>query len=123
LPFLRASINALSEVRAHLSYITNQDDMTALGSLGIELKPPAADVPAFEILRDRRRGQSLGQLARNYNASRATIQRLLREAELKHAGARSMSQRPAVLLDVQACEESATRSPRFISAWCLFQKE
>ena len=31
------------------------------------------------ILRDRRRGQSLGQLARNYNASRTTIHRVLRE--------------------------------------------
>jgi DNA invertase Pin-like site-specific DNA recombinase len=31
------------------------------------------------ILRDRQRGQSLGQLARNYNASRATIHRVLRE--------------------------------------------
>ena len=31
------------------------------------------------ILRDRQNGQSLGQLARNYNASRATIHRVIRE--------------------------------------------
>jgi hypothetical protein len=31
------------------------------------------------IVRDRQRGQSLGQLARNYNTSRATIHRVLRE--------------------------------------------
>ncbi len=31
------------------------------------------------ILRDRQRGQSLGQLARNYRASRATIHRVLHE--------------------------------------------
>jgi DNA invertase Pin-like site-specific DNA recombinase len=31
------------------------------------------------ILLDRQRGQSLGQLARNYNASRATIHRVLHE--------------------------------------------
>jgi DNA invertase Pin-like site-specific DNA recombinase len=31
------------------------------------------------ILRDRQHGQSLGQLARNYSASRATIHRVLRE--------------------------------------------
>jgi DNA invertase Pin-like site-specific DNA recombinase len=37
------------------------------------------------IVRDRQRGQSLGQLAGNYNTSRATIHRVLRE----HAATRS----------------------------------
>jgi len=37
------------------------------------------DLDREAIVRDRRRGQSLGQLARNYNVSRTTVYRVLQE--------------------------------------------
>jgi DNA invertase Pin-like site-specific DNA recombinase len=43
-------------------------------------KPLELDRPA--ILRDRQRGQSLGQLARSYRVSRATIHRILHQQAL-----------------------------------------
>ena len=43
-------------------------------------QPPVLDREA--IFRDRKRGLSLGQLPKNYGASRATIHRVLRERTL-----------------------------------------
>jgi DNA invertase Pin-like site-specific DNA recombinase len=48
-------------------------------------KPLALDRPA--ILRDRQRGHSLGQLAKSYRASRATIHRVLKEHATTSLGA------------------------------------
>jgi DNA invertase Pin-like site-specific DNA recombinase len=46
---------------------------------GRHIGRPALSLDRQAILRDRQRGHSLGLLARNYNASRATIHRLLNE--------------------------------------------
>jgi DNA invertase Pin-like site-specific DNA recombinase len=72
-------IGAIAELERNLIIERVRAGMRRARLEGRHIGRPALELDPAAILRDRERGQSLGQLARSYGVSRTTIHRMLRE--------------------------------------------
>ena len=72
-------IGAIAELERNLIIERVRAGMRRARLEGRHIGRPSLDLDPAAILRDRQRGQSLGQLARSYRVSRTTIHRVLRE--------------------------------------------
>jgi DNA invertase Pin-like site-specific DNA recombinase len=72
-------IGAIAELERNLIIERVRAGMRRARLEGRRIGRQPLDLDREAIVRDRRRGQSLGQLAKNYCVSRATIHRVLRE--------------------------------------------
>jgi DNA invertase Pin-like site-specific DNA recombinase len=72
-------IGAIAELERNLIIERVRAGMRRARLEGRHIGRPSLELDPAAILRDRQRGQSLGQLARSYRVSRSTIHRVLRE--------------------------------------------
>ena len=72
-------IGAIAELERNLIIERVRAGMRRARLEGRHIGRPSLKLDPAAILRDRQRGQSLGQLARSYRVSRTTIHRVLRE--------------------------------------------
>ena len=72
-------IGAIAELERNLIIERVRAGMRRARLEGRHIGRKPLDLDRTAILRDRQRGQSLGQLAKSYRVSRATIHRVLRE--------------------------------------------
>ena len=72
-------IGAIAELERNLIIERVRAGMRRARLEGRHIGRPSLELDPAAILRDRQRGQSLGQLARSYRVSRTTIHRVLRE--------------------------------------------
>jgi DNA invertase Pin-like site-specific DNA recombinase len=72
-------IGAIAELERNLIVERVRAGMRRARLEGQHIGRRPLDLDRAAIVRDRQRGQSLGQLAKNYNASRTTIHRVLSE--------------------------------------------
>ena len=73
-------IGAIAELERSLIVERVRAGMRRAKLEGQRIGRPPVDLDRAAVLRDRQRGQSLGQLARNYQVSRATIYRAVHAA-------------------------------------------
>ena len=73
-------IGAVAELERNLIIERVRAGMRRARLEGRHIGRPSLELDPAAILRDRERGQSLGELARSYRVSRTTIHRVLREA-------------------------------------------
>ena len=71
-------IGAIAELERSLIVERVRSGMRRARLEGRHIGRPALDLDREAICRDHRHGQSLGQLARNHSASRATIHRIIK---------------------------------------------
>ena len=72
-------IGAIAELERNLIIERVRAGMRRARLEGRHIGRPSLQLDAAAILRDRQRGQSLGQLARSYRVSRTSIHRVLRQ--------------------------------------------
>ena len=72
-------IGAIAELERNLIIERVRAGMRRARLEGRHIGRPSLELDPAAILRDRKRGQSLGELARSYRVSRTTIHRVLRE--------------------------------------------
>ncbi|MBV8438355.1 MAG: recombinase family protein [Silvibacterium sp.] len=73
------NIGAIAELERNLIVERVRAGMRRARLEGRHIGCKPLELDRASILRDRQRGQSLGQLAKSYRVSRATIHRVLRE--------------------------------------------
>jgi len=72
-------VSAVAELERNLIVERVRAGMRRARLEGRHIGRPSIELDRAGILRDRRHGQSLGQLAKNYGVSRATIHRVIHE--------------------------------------------
>jgi DNA invertase Pin-like site-specific DNA recombinase len=72
-------IGAIAELERSLIVERVKSGMRRARLEGLRIGRPALDVDRQAIRRDRQQGQSLGQIARTYRVSRATVHRVVHE--------------------------------------------